>query len=254
MGCVETMKTFNKKELTKLLSYIVMGDGGLYISGECVNAAFAMNMRSANMDYILFCKDVLDNLVSATIKPRTMKDDGFNRQPQHRLQSRTHPMLTTLRDRIYTGAYKGIDPHALKLLDAQALAILYMCDGSLVVTPPGGKRGSVSPEYTVTLNMKRLSYGDQFILKKALKDNLNLEWNINRQNKFYCLRLRAKDVDAFMEMVAPHVMPSFQYKVKEGFRTVDPDTLLNVSGGDIVRASVEAEEPGRNDQAKEEAV
>jgi hypothetical protein len=213
------MKTLNKKELVKLISYITMGDGGLYIIGGCTNASFAMNMKTENMDYILFCKEVLEQVTSCSITNRVVEG---NRKPQVRLQSKTHPLLTSIRERIYTDTYKGIDPHALKMLDAQALAILYMCDGSLVVTPPNEKRGSISNEYSVTLNMKRLSYGDQFILKKALKEMLDLEWNINRQNQYYYLRLRAKDVDKFMGMVTPFVFPSFQYKIKECFRVVSP--------------------------------
>lgn len=212
------MKTLNKKELVKIVSYISMGDGGLYLAERSTNASFAMNMKDENMDYILFCKEVLEQIVGCTVTPRVVEG---NRKPQVRLQSKSHPMLTQIRDRIYTDKYKGIDPHALKMLDAQALAILYMCDGSLVTTEPWQtKRGSVSTEYTVTLNMKRLSYGDQFILKKALKEILDLEWNINRQNQYYYLRLRTKEVDKFMEMIAPHVLPSFQYKLKECFRTV----------------------------------
>lgn len=222
MGSVETMKALNKKELVKALSYIVMGDGGLYIVGRCTNASFAMNMKKEHMDFIAWCQWVVEHVTSCSITDRKLSEDSWNRQPQVRLQSRNHPQLTTMRDRIYTDGYKGIDPHALKLLDAQALAILYMCDGSLVVTPPNAKRGSVSNEYSVTLNMKRLSYGDQFILKKALKEQLDLEWNINRQGKYYYLRLRAKEVDKFMEMMAPHVFPSFQYKIKECFRVVSP--------------------------------
>lgn len=215
MGSVETMKTIDKKELVKLLSYIVMGDAGLYISGRCKNASFAMNMKKENLDYVNFCKSVVEQIVGCTITDRKLtNNDGSVRQPQVRLQSKTHPMLTTLHDRIYTDKYKGIDPHALKLLDAQALAILYMCDGSLVtVNPENTKRGSISTEFVVTLNLKRLSYGDLFILKKALKEKLDLEWNINRQGKYYYLRLRTKDRTKFMETVRQYVLPSFQYKV-----------------------------------------
>lgn len=225
MGSVETMKTLNKKELVKLLSYIVMGDGGLYMVNTCKNASFAMNMKKQHMDYITFCSKVISEVVGCTITERNMDSnkDGYERKPQVRLQSKTHPLLTTIRDRIYTGKYKGIDPHTLKMLDAQSLAILYMCDGSFVTTrPEQTKRGSVSDSHNVTLNMKRLSYGDQFILKKALKEKLDLEFNINRQNQYYYLRLRMKDFDKFMEMVAPWVFPSFQYKIKECFRVISP--------------------------------
>lgn len=213
------MKALNKKELVKALSYIVMSDGGLYVAGRCTNASFAMNMKKEHMDFVEWCQWVVEHVTSCTISDRKLSEDGYNRQPQVRLQSKTHPQLTTLRDRIYTDGYKGIDPHALKLLDAQALAILYMCDGSFVTYR---SKGSVNDSFNVTLNLKRLSYGDQFILKKALKEMLDLEWNINRQGNYYYLRLRGKEIDKFMEMVAPHVLPSFQYKIKECFRVVSP--------------------------------
>ena len=219
MGSVETMKALNKKELVKALSYIVMSDGGLYVAGRCTNASFAMNMKKEHMDFVEWCQWVVEHVTSCTVSDRKLSEDGYNRQPQVRLQSKTHPQLTTLRDRIYTDGYKGIDPHALKLLDAQALAILYMCDGSFVTYR---SKGSVNDSFNVTLNLKRLSYGDQFILKKALKEMLDLEWNINRQGNYYYLRLRGKEIDKFMEMVAPHVLPSFQYKIKECFRVVSP--------------------------------
>lgn len=43
MGSVTTM---DKKELTKLVSYFIMGDGGAYIIKK--NAKFVMNMRAEN--------------------------------------------------------------------------------------------------------------------------------------------------------------------------------------------------------------
>lgn len=220
------METLNKKELVKLISYIVMGDGGLYFPSkrtDGTNAQFIMNMKEENKDYIFFCKDVLEQLTGCRIAER--KDynvDGCVRKPQLRLESNRHPLLTQIHSRVYTGKYKGIDPHALKMLDAEALAILYMCDGSFVIEKPNPKKGLVNESYNVTLNMKRLSYGDLFILKKALKEKLDLEFNINRQNEYYYLRLRVKDFNKFMEMVAPHVLPSFQYKIHESFRTVSP--------------------------------
>lgn len=230
MGSVETVKTRSKKDLVKLISYMVMGDGGVY-KYDNKEAFFAMNMKQENKDYIEFCKDALETFVGCTITER--KVDG-NRKPQFRLQSKSHPFLTILRNRIYIDNYKGLDPHTLKLLDAEALAILYMCDGSICVEQPNEKKGLVNPSYNITLNMKRLSYGDQFILKKALKEILDLEWNINRQNQYYYLRLRSKDVDKFMELVTKFVLPSFQYKIKESFRMDNP----LIKGGETVRPNV----------------
>lgn len=223
MGSATTQVIKDKKELVKLVSYIVMGDGGLYVSGGRKNATFIMNMVEENLDYVEFCRDVLSNVVGCTIRDRKdYNTDGCTRKPQVRLESKSHPFLTKIRDRVYTDKYKGIDPHALKMLDWQSLAILYMSDGCLVTDKPNAKKGLVNPSYNITLNMKRLSYGDLFILKKALKEKLDLEWNINRQGKYYYLRLRCKDISKFMSGVAEHVTPSFQRKILEDYRVISP--------------------------------
>lgn len=200
-------KITDNKELTKLCSFMVMGDGGVYIIKK--NAKFIMNMISQNEDYVLLCKDILENITPCNIYQIQKKD---NRQSQLRIESRMHPFFTVLRERIYVGTYKSIDNHALKLLDYEALSFLYMSDGSLVTTFRP-EIGMVNPSYNVTLNLKRLSYGDLFILKKALKDKLNLEWNINKQNQYFYLRLRTKDVNKFMINIKPYMTKSFMYKI-----------------------------------------
>lgn len=204
------MKISDKKQLIKLLSYIIMGDGGVYVSGKCVNASFSMNMVEDNRDFVEYCAGVISNITSTTI---TNVDKGDGRKPQLRLQSKVHPEFTRLRDRIYTGTYKGIDPHALKLLDFEALAILYMCDGSLHTELPQEGRRLVNPSHNVVISLNRLSYGDLYILKKAIKEKLDLEFNINRKGKYYSLRLRTKDVGKFMDGIKPHMFDSFSYKL-----------------------------------------
>jgi hypothetical protein len=52
-----------------------------------------------------------------------------------------------------------------------------------------------------------------FLLKKALKDKLDLEWNINRNGKYYYLRLRSKDNGKFINNIRPFITESFKYKV-----------------------------------------
>ena len=231
----------DKKQLTKLISYFAMGDGGVYYNGN--NCKFIMNMRSVNRDYIDWVAEVISEITPVSVKEvPDYNTDGYKRQPLTRLESKSHPFFTILRNRIYVDKYKGLDPHTLKLLDWEALAILYMCDGSLYTDKPNPKKGLINNSYSVNLNMKRLSYGDQLLLKKTLKENLDLEWNINKHNQYYYLRLRCKDLDKFMEGISPYMKPSFSYKL---IRTENPEE----SGGDIVCSSQECEEIGRDDQS-----
>ena len=200
-------KITDKKELTKLVSFMIMGDGGVYPQGK--EHSFIMNMVEKNLDYIVLCRDILENITSTTVVS-VVKDES--RQNQLRLGTKSHPFFTTMRDRIYVDKYKSIDNHALKLLDYEALSFLYMSDGSLK-TDFRPSIGMIKPAYDVTLNLKRLSYGDLLLLKKALKDCLDLEWNINKNGKYYYLRLRSKDVQKFMSGIRSFITPSFQYKI-----------------------------------------
>ena len=115
------IKINDKKELVKLCSFIIMGDGGVYKNGK--NHYFIMNMIKENEDYVILCKNILENITSCRIKE--VQKEG-NRKTQLRLESCNHPFFNTLRDRIYIEKYKSIDIHALKMLDYQALSFLYM--------------------------------------------------------------------------------------------------------------------------------
>lgn len=224
---MEGVTTMDNKQLTKLLSYFIMGDGGVYIINGSTNAKFIMNMKKENKDYIDWVDSVLSTFVGT--KQYERKDynvDGCVRKEQIRLESRSHPKLTTLHERIYIDSYKGLDPHSLKLLDWEAMAILFMCDGSLVEDKPNEKKRLINSSWNLTLNMKRLSYGDQLLLKKAIKEILDVEFNINRQNQYYYLRLRCKDVEKFCMGVEPYMKDSFKYKI----RMINPVS----TGGDIV--------------------
>ena len=80
-----------------------------------------MNMVAKNEDYVRYCQSVLSNLTSTKVYYSTKEG---NRQDQLRLETKTLPFFTKLHERIYTYKYKGIDPHILKLLDWESLAIL----------------------------------------------------------------------------------------------------------------------------------
>lgn len=216
---MEGVTTMDNKQLTKLLSYFIMGDGGVYHPETRKDAYFVMNMKAEHKDYIDWVAATLQQFVGTVQAVRKdYNNDGCNRKEQIRLESKSHPKLTVLRERIYIDSYKGLDPHTLKLLDWESVAILYMCDGSLVEDKPNLKKGLINSSWNLTLNLKRLSYGDTLLLKKTIKEALDVEFNVNRQGKYYYLRLRSKDVEKFCKGVQPYIKDSFKYKI----RMIDP--------------------------------
>ncbi len=199
------MKITDKKELVKLVSFLAMGDGSIHKNGGSKNNVFSLTMVEEHEDFLDWVKDVIEN-ITGCIKISYKRDAP--RKDTIKIQSKTHPFFNSIRDRLYFGKYKSIDPHALKMMDWECLAILYMCDGCLGAYSKGG-----ATSYTTTLNLCRLSYGDYLLLKKTLKEKFDLEWNVVKTGgKYYTLRLRKKDFNKFMEGIEPYIFPSFKYK------------------------------------------
>lgn len=218
------MKIEDKKQLTKLLSFIIMGDGSVYRNRGKGNCLFSINATEDHLDFIEYCQSIVENVTSSKV---IYEKRDETRRNQYKLYTPVHPFFNKLRDRIYVGNYKSIDQHILKLLDFEALAILYMSDGCLG-KHINKKTGKTS--YTTTINLCRLSYGDLLLLKRTIKDKLDIEFNIVKTGgKYHTLRLRAKDHDKFMKGIRPHMCDSFLYKVD--FRTDSPSSK---EGGDIV--------------------
>lgn len=226
MECVTTMTSkIDKKQLMKLISFMTMADGGIYRrnrSGKLETPYFMMNMLTKNKDYIEFVQETLNHVTTTSLT------DVENpcKNPQMCLRTKHHPYFEAIWERIYIEGYKGLDIHAFKLLDWESLAILYMCDGSLSTYQRDSKE-----YYHITVNMKRLSYGDQLFMKKAFKDTFDIEFNINQGKTngktYYYLRLRTKDVKTFMNGIRPHVLPSFHYKLLTyDVEQVAPETII----------------------------
>ena len=222
----------DKKRFTKLISYMATFDGGLYRRvnrhGNLGQATFIMNMKKENLDYVTWVSDTLNVLVRTSIKDRPdYNTDGCVRQPQVRLESYSHPVLTTIHERLYMNNHKVIDPHMLKLMDAEALAIIFMADGS------------ITKEGYVNLNTKGFSYGDNLILSRAIFECLGIRTNINKHYQYFYLRVPVKDSALFHDTVAPHVLPSFYYKLERLTPRLGDD--------DIVWSTQECVEGGRDD-------
>jgi hypothetical protein len=195
------VETMTKRELIKYVSAFTMGDGGVYYSGK--HCRFICNQIAANRDYIDWRAGILSNITSVNI----FENQQENKQLILCTQTKTHPIYTNVRERLYIDSYKSVDPHYLTLLDWEMLAILYQDDGSIYKDT----RCDATPN--VRLNTKRLSYGDSWLLKKAIKEKLDIEFNVNKHYHRYFLSLRTKDYDKFKSGVEDFIKPSFLHKL-----------------------------------------
>lgn len=216
----------NEKQLSKLLYYFTGFDGGVYPSGK--NCRFVMNMREENSDYIQWVESTINEFTS-TSKHQVLQRG--NRKPLISLISKSHPKFTSIRERLYTPeGRKVLDPHQLTLLDAEALAIIFMADGGTSLDK--GKY----PE--IKLHTKGYSYFDNLALSKAIYEKTGIQTTVNRHNQYYFLRIKSDNLRTFIGLVLPFLRPSFLYKFER---------LAPAMGDDIVCALQKCKEISRND-------
>lgn len=201
-------KIEDKKELIKLVSFLVMCDGGVYRiknrHGNLNQAKFIMNHTSN--DYINYAKSILENLTTVNIYSRKdYNTDNCNRLPQQRIETKSLPYFTKIRESLYNQGYKGVNSHYLKLMDAECLTMLYMADGSI-----GYKGKAIN---SVTLNTKRLTEGDNLLLSKYIYNIFKIESTINKQNQYTYIRIKGSSIYKFFEIIKPYILNDFNYKI-----------------------------------------
>lgn len=226
--------TTMEKNYSKYLYYFSTFDGTLEMTGN--NARLRITMIEDSIEYLIHVSTLLDQMgISSTISPKSNTTGFKNSKPQFILGTVRHPKLTKVWKRIYQYGRKVIDPHMLTLLDAEALAIIFMCDGS-------GSYANKKPQYYLHTNS--FSYAENLLLKQTIKKQLNLEFNVVKNKKWYELRLARTSAERFVMLIEPFVLDCFKYKLK-----VESERLTPEMGDDIVCSAGQLAESGRNDQA-----
>lgn len=221
----------DKKQLMKLISSFVMGDGSIEQHGK--NARISISHSIKNLDYLMWKKSILEKLTSCSMYDRIIRNK--NHSANKVIRSKTHPIYTTIRNRMYLFNKKVIDPHYLKLFDFESLTILIQDDGS-----SSNNNGRLTNLY---IHTNSYSYGDNLLIKKTIENNLGIMFNIVNNKGYYELRLRNKDYKKLYNGCKPYIFKSFEYKFP--IPTLNSDII---SDDEIVQTFLEKEEVDRNDQ------
>ncbi len=143
--CVTTMNDL--KNCIKRLYYFAMFDGSLEVKSSTA-ARLRIVQTEDKLDYLLYVGATLEALkIGYSINPKSNASGFKNSKPQIILSTSQHPKLLKIRNRLYLNGRKVLDPHLIKFLDAEALAIMFMADGSSSYAAKG------SPQYYIHTNM-----------------------------------------------------------------------------------------------------
>jgi hypothetical protein len=239
------------KVLTKYIASFLLGDGSITTDSKFPNnnKRFVCTQILPNEDYILWRADILSNISPVNIYLRAHKEGQNNSLTTI---TRSLPFYTNFRERLYISGIKRIDPHYLKLLDWEMMAIFYQDDGNLHID-----RGTPY----IKLCTNGYSYGDHLIFVRAVKEKLHIEMNIvpirEKNGIQYNLKLPRRFVEKFIEGVSPYVLPSFQYKLDLSNVKLLPRRNVVYTkhhtweDGDIVRSALNMENAALAEMTKE---
>jgi hypothetical protein len=233
----------NKKDITKIISAFMLGDGCLRIwnNRPNLNAAYSFAQTDDHKDYVDYQKSIIEQVTSVRLNHyEPSLKNGVNRKGFYKLESKSHPLFQALRERWYHDGKKTISLHDLKQFDFEMLAIWYMDDGYILRSENKYHKGNVF------LCTDTYTQAEVVLLQKIIYTSTGVAMDIRRRGtkkdgtQIYRLVARNDQATKFLEGVKPFMFPSFEYKL----HTENSDLK---SDGDIVCSLQECKEVSRND-------
>jgi len=201
----------NREELRSAIIGMVIGDGCLTKRYENGGTYFQCSHTERQLEYLEWKQKILSNIVGSTINKTKKKMNGKEYIGYH-LGTKIHPTFTKLHKRFYHKGRKVLDEYLVKKINPLALAIIYMDDGCFGKHHTNGKD-------SFFLCTQSFDYTNNLFLRKSLKLNFGIEWNINKAEKSkdgsynYRLRLSNRFNKDFLKIITPYIIPCMKYKL-----------------------------------------
>jgi hypothetical protein len=171
----------DKKELFRYVWAFSLGDGSLHVDKrqKKPNARFSCSQLDIHEDYVMWRANVLSNITTVRVnKEHYISADRPNNKPLLRTVTSTHPTFTELWYRMYHNGVKRIDPHHVKWLDWETLAILYQDDGCMWFSK--ARKSSKDYRPNITISTHSFTYADNMMLSKNIYEKLGIHFNPKR--------------------------------------------------------------------------
>jgi len=187
----------------------VLGDGHLYRQDtpKC-NSGFKVS--HIEREYSLWKYNQLKS--TGLLNPPTPRR-RLDKHTSWLLQSRRNPFFTSLRALFYPEGKKIITLDLLRKLTILGLAVWYMDDGNLSLRHTAHSWRSLRGYPRVSLATCDFTYQENEVIRDWFKEKYGFHFHINL-NPYPLLRLGLnKEVNEFISMIKPFIIPSMERKV-----------------------------------------
>ncbi len=172
----------------------ILGDGHLRIMSGRKDAFLEINHSIKAKEYVDFKYKSLRRLCKSAPKERSTNENRI----AYRFFTKQHEDITALYEMFYKNNRKII-PKSLEL-NPVIVAIWYMDDGSKC------------RDRDIYLNTQQFSLLDQKRLVTLLR-KIGIKSRLNKDKKYYRIRIIKESVSDFMKIIEPHIISSMRYKL-----------------------------------------
>lgn len=179
--------------LTKKQQEIVVGSllGDGHLAKTTRGYAFRVNHGLLQKEYVDWKYKELASLTNSS------PDTGIN---HYYFRTVSHSYFDRMRKMFYVGDRKIVPKSIKKLITPLMLAVWFMDDGT--------REGNQA-----RLNTQSFTKKENELLSKALETKLGIITSLNRDRKYFRLRISDESMDNFRKIISPAIIPSMRYKL-----------------------------------------
>ena len=179
--------------LTKRQQEVVIGSllGDGHLAKTTRGYAFRVNHGLVQEEYVWWKFNELEQLTNSS--PHTALNHCYFRTV-------SHSYFDEMRSIFYNGDRKIIPQSIKDFITPLSLAVWFMDDGT--------KEGR-----QVRLNTQSFTRQENEVLSHVLEATLEIKSTINKDKKYFRLRICDQSMNLFREVVHPYIIPSMQYKL-----------------------------------------
>lgn len=182
----------------------LLGDGCLAKHGHWHR--LHVKHKLAHRTLAEFKRDVFRDHVSMSLHEFDQRLGG-KRHPCVQFASRTHPVFTDWHSRFYRGRRKVVPDEIACWMTPLAVSVWFMDDGA-------------ADHWGVTLQTHSFRVEEVELLARVLREGFDLTTNLRKNRGSWILYVPASSMSRFREIVIPHLLPEFAYKMST--KVLDP--------------------------------
>ncbi len=179
------------EEQKDILLGVLLGDGAMR---KKTQALLEINHSIKQKEYVDWLYQKFKNYVGT--EPKIRKSNG--NRIAYRFTTKSLPQFTQYYDFFFTQKRKHV-PFSL-IIKPLTLAIWYMDDGSRCDTD-------------IYLNSQQFSQVEQEFLVNLLNQQYEIKSSLNRDKKYWRIRIKKESVMTFMNLISPYIIPTMRYKL-----------------------------------------